>query len=988
MKRCVPALLFLSLFLLSGRFLSGQRLDHVQGELLIQLKPNVEARQLQSSFERFQGHPSSFELARRLRGPLRIGVWRFDHRRIHERRLLERLRAHPLVERAQFNHFLSLRSTIPNDPGFAEQWQYFNTGQNGGLAGADFDTDLAWDLTTGGRTPGGEEIVVCVIDNGIDPAHEDLRDNLWTNPFEVPDNGIDDDENGYVDDYRGWNTGLENDRIDLEPVDDEHGTPVAGIIGARGNNGVGVSGVNWQIRLMIVAGGTGVESEALEAYAYPLAQRRRYNASNGRAGAFVVATNASWGRDFVDPAEFPLWCALYDTLGAAGILNVAATANEEIDVDTDGDMPTGCTSDFLVGVTNLDGDNQKVRQAGYGRYSVDLGAYGEEVWTLRPEDRYGAFGGTSAATPHVTGAVALLYAASCSRLQYLAQFDPPAAALLAKDVLLRGAVPTSSLEGITLTGGRLNMLNSLALYLDECAGCQPPSALQAVPLSEQQLRLSWYQEPETNRVDLRWRPAGSNDWKVVRNVRSPFDLEGLASCTAYEVQLRGACGAAETGFTPTITLRTPGCCDRPRRFRLSARNARSAVLQWDPVDGAEHYQLRLRAPASGEERRLTVRTDIAFFNGLDACTDYEIAIRTVCPDQVSLFSAPIALTTLGCGPCFDLNYCIPDDAEADQEWIAEVQLHTLEHYSGPDQGYGNFTDMPTTQLVPGQTYPIRIVPGFADQRLFEYHRAWIDLNQDGAFQDEELVFDPGGASLNPVDGSITIPEDAPTGKTRLRVAMKFLDPAAPCGFIDRPFGEYEDYCLFIATEELACGGPLQPDTLAVGPDRAALQWASSQDADQYLFRYRAAGSPEWTVLGLAAPFVELEQLSACTTYEVQVKTVCGEWYGPFAEAFTFRTDCTTAVGPALAGALERVALFPNPTREQATLTLQLRRGLQRLRLVLYDVQGRSLQRQEQSLGPGTHQLPLDLSRLPVGVYYLRLQEEDGPGVVRRIVRVE
>jgi len=988
MKRCLLALCLLYFTVLPVEEVTAQRLDHIQGEMLIQLRPEADMRRLLAEFNRFQGRNTHFRIVRQLQGPMRSWVCRFDHTRIHEGRLLERLRAHPLIENAQFNHFLTLRSTIPDDPDFARQWQYFNTGQGGGLPGADFDIDLAWDFTTGGRTPGGDEIVVCIIDNGVDLDHEDLRDNLWTNQAEIPGNRIDDDENGYIDDYRGWNTALQNDRIDLEPVDDIHGTPVAGIIGARGNNGKGVSGVNWQVRLMVVSGGTGVESEALEAYAYPLAQRRRYNASGGLEGALVVATNASWGRDFVDPSEFPLWCALYDTLGAAGILNIAATSNEEINVDEQGDMPTGCGSDFLIGVTNIDGNNDKIEKAGFGRRSVDLGAYGEDVWTLDRGNRYGRFGGTSAATPHVSGAVALLYGAACSRLQYLTQFDPPAAALLAKDYILRGAVPTGSLENITLTGGRLNILNSLALYLDECSACAPPSALRAAPLDETRTRLLWHQDPGVEKVDLRWRPAGATDWKVVRNVRSPFELEGLSACTAYEVQLSSTCGGRQSDYTPGFFFTSDGCCELPDRFRLSVRNEASAVVQWDLVDGAEAYQLRLRTLETGAEEQITVRSDIAFFNSLDACAAYEVAIRTLCPEGPSSFGKQITLSTLGCGSCLDLPYCTPDGADARQEWIDEVQLHTLEHFSGSDDGYGDFTGLPTTQLARGATYPITITPGFAGQRLFEYHRVWIDYDQDGAFQDTELVFDPDGVSRNPVSGSVEIPADALTGKTRMRVAMKFLDPAGPCGFIDRPFGEYEDYCVFIVEEEAPCSPALKPDTLSVGFETASLQWTSSENADSYLLRYRDQARSEWTVMTVDEPQAELEELSACTTYEVQVKSICGELYGPFDETFTFNTDCTTSTAPQGPTALERVGVFPNPTRRSVTVDLELRQALDRLQLTLFDLNGRPLQNRELRLGAGSHQLTIELDLLPAGVYWLRLQDEQGRSVTRRVAKID
>ena len=145
----------------------------------------------------------------------------------------------------------------------------------GGTVGADIDADSAWAISTGGLTALGDTIVVCVIDGGIDLNHDDLTPNRWINYAEIPNNGIDDDNNGFVDDRLGWNTGAGNDNISGS----SHGTAVAGIIGAKGDNGTGVAGVNWDVKLMIVRGGSGVESEVLEAYTYPLNLRKKYDMS-------------------------------------------------------------------------------------------------------------------------------------------------------------------------------------------------------------------------------------------------------------------------------------------------------------------------------------------------------------------------------------------------------------------------------------------------------------------------------------------------------------------------------------------------------------------------------------------------------------------------------------------------------------------------------------------------------------------------------------
>jgi serine protease len=134
----------------------------------------------------------------------------------------------------------------PNDTYFFRQWHHLNTGSEGGLPGVDFDSDLAWDLNTGGMTELGDTIVLCVIDDGLDIAHYDIKGNLWRNYSEIPDNKLDDDQNGYVDDYYGWNSYKDGGIFDPG----FHGTPVCGIAAATGNNNLGVCGINWKVKLM------------------------------------------------------------------------------------------------------------------------------------------------------------------------------------------------------------------------------------------------------------------------------------------------------------------------------------------------------------------------------------------------------------------------------------------------------------------------------------------------------------------------------------------------------------------------------------------------------------------------------------------------------------------------------------------------------------------------------------------------------------------
>lgn len=175
-----------------------------------------------------------------------------------------------------------------------------------------------------------------------------MIDNIWYNRRETPNNGIDDDNNGYVDDYRGYDVRFGGNAAGNLGF---HGTAVNGIIGARGNNDIGI-GVNWNVKLMNFSN-VATDAEIVTAYEYAAKMRRRYNQTNGREGAFVVATNASFGKDFEQAVDHPLWCAAYDSLGVVGVLSAAATINKNVDVDAQGDMPSTCSSEYLLVVTNV-----------------------------------------------------------------------------------------------------------------------------------------------------------------------------------------------------------------------------------------------------------------------------------------------------------------------------------------------------------------------------------------------------------------------------------------------------------------------------------------------------------------------------------------------------------------------------------------------------------------------------------------------------------
>lgn len=455
--------------------------NHVPGNLLVMLDSDTDARQMQAELASFNGISTQLKIERTLSESMHIYLYSFDPIMINEDRMLASVRNHPHVKIVQFNHYVNERNTTPNDAQFTSMWDMNNTGANGGsgsIADSDIDAPEAWDITTGGLTAEGDSIVVAVIDGGFKLNHVDL--NFWKNYQEIANNGIDDDNNGYIDDRDGWNGANATDNI----VAQTHGTHVAGTVGAKGNNGIGVTGVNWNVKVMAISYGSSggsFEANVVASYAFARDQRRLYNQTNGAKGAFVVSTNSSFGVDMAMPASYPLWCAMYDSLGAVGILSAGATANANYDIDAVGDIPTACPSDWLITVTNTKSNDQKTSAAGYGLTTIDLGSPGTNITSTYysgSTDTYSSISGTSMATPHVAGTVALMLSVSCP--QFIADYkaNPAAMALVLKDSLLNATDAKASLSTQTVTGGRLNLYKSVKAVQNYClaTGINEPAA--------------------------------------------------------------------------------------------------------------------------------------------------------------------------------------------------------------------------------------------------------------------------------------------------------------------------------------------------------------------------------------------------------------------------------------------------------------------------------------------------------------------------------
>ncbi len=874
--------------------LQAQTLRYVLGDILVKTKEGQSVRELVNTFSSFERKQTDLRIIKSVSKPFNIWLLHFDHNRINENEFLQALRASKLVEEAQFNHIIKKR-VIPNDVQFINQWQYINSGSDGGIVDADLDAELAWDITTGGLTPLGDTIVACIIDDGLDLTHPDFEDNIWINHNEIPNNNIDDDANGFVDDYLGWNAYENNDDLTDVGLGGIHGTPVTGIVGAKGNNNIGVTGVNWNVKMMCVVGGGIDEAAALAAYTYPYMMRKKYNETGGLEGAFVVTTNASWGADFAFPNEAPLWCSFYDSLGMQGILNIGATANGNVNVETDGDLPSLCTSDHLVAVTNMNRTGNKENLAAYGATSIDLGAFGEGTYTTTLGGGYGAFGGTSGAAPHVTGTVALMYAAPCEYLTALAKSNPSAANNLIKQYILDGVDHSTSLENITVSEGRLNINETLQLLVSNCntTTCTPAFSLNATDITDIGATLNWQNLSNVDSVEVRYKKINESDWQNSIVVGTSASIADLTFCTDYEFQVQSFCEGTNSGYSASFVF-TTSCCDIPSGLTVDAKTDASINLSWENMPLAVDYTLRYKIRNTSSWASINASSNTVALTDLALCKDYEIQIRSNCSTgEMSDFSSTMIVRTKGCGACLDGDYCALYGEDTSGEWIGTVKFNTISNSSGNDpSGYQDFTNL-STDVVIGLAYDMSLKPGLGIAGVTEYFLVWIDFNQNNIFENEEIVFDPGTTTNTTITKNIIIPPTALEGATRMRVAMRFSQkPEASCGSFD--FGEVEDYCInIISTTE--CLAPVNIASSIEG-NTLSLNWLGLSSIDSYTIELHPIGSSDWTTYSTDEMSITIPNLSDCTDYEYRIQSVCDGTGGNLSDIISFTTsNCSPCV---------------------------------------------------------------------------------------------
>lgn len=511
-------LLVASVLLVGADGLPGQALppglgrptpsSYVPGEVLVQFNSAVSDAEVAMAFQQARLGAFRQVLTPAMQDQGLIGITRAATAMPVETavRLLQNL---PGVDFAEPN-WVAIREELPDDPYYTEGWLW-------GLFGDDLLGGVSSPIGPDGTTNpygsqaekawaagfiGSRDVYVGVVDGGFQLDHPDLAANLWTNPGEIPGNGIDDDGNGYIDDIHGWNAAGENGSVTYEdPINDTHGSHVAGTIGAVGNNGIGVVGVNWNVTLisgkMFGTNGNSV-LDGIQAVDYMTALKTR-------KGLNVVALNHSWSSTGFSQA-------LLDAISRAaqaGILSVCSAANNTNNNDLSPRYPasldtTGSVGyDAVVAVAAINRAGGLASYSNWGQTSVDLGAPGgdrvdlsnpslrdpdHEIVSTIPIDGYGLKRGTSMAAPHVTGAIAL----------YSSIHPASTAPQTRSDLLWYGTRPLPALAGITVTGGTLDIGTLMEVPVNTLPTPVAPTGLQAL-------------NGVGGRVDLTWSDASPNE---------------------------------------------------------------------------------------------------------------------------------------------------------------------------------------------------------------------------------------------------------------------------------------------------------------------------------------------------------------------------------------------------------------------------------------------------------------------------------------------
>jgi len=588
----------------SAKRLQGQ-IPAAMGEWIVRIKPDspsdpgalLKGNSVNTELSD-QARKSIRSVGESLRGTLKaeirrsgIQLWDFNaDSSAQMEEVVKQLLSDPLIEYVEPNYPLYALG-VPNDERFDELWGLRNQGQSTGTPDADIDADDAWEIETGST-----EVVVAVIDTGVDYNHPDLRNNMWINSGEVPENGLDDDGNGYVDDVYGYDFA----NNDGDPFDDNrHGTHCAGTIGAEANNGIGVAGVSQRVSVMPVKflGGGGRGST------YGAVQSIHYAVDNGA----VILSN-SWGGGGASQA-------LEDAISYAndrGVLFVAAAGNKYSNNDIFPNFPSNYDIPNVLAVAATDRSDEKARFSSYGKETVHLGAPGVEILSSTPEGQYGFLSGTSMATPHVAGAAALLKA-----------YNPEISGQEMKALLIDSVDRIDSMAATTISGGRLNVFRALQNATPQWVMISSPASGSIAPAQGAEIELL---------IDSTGLSSEVYHAKLVVRLSEPYRID-------IEVPIDLSMGIPSSSAASAVLLAPEGLVTQSAIYSDRVR------ISWDQVEGATGYRIQRSETLGGDYFDIGTTTELTFDDpSSDPDTLYYYRVSAIYGDEVSHYSSGLAAT--------------------------------------------------------------------------------------------------------------------------------------------------------------------------------------------------------------------------------------------------------------------------------------------------------------------------------------------------------
>ncbi len=547
---CIYGGILLMILCLPFSYLHAQTADYVPGQVLIKMKDNKSATQKNALKNQMDGETiKTFP-------ELGIELWKVKSAatKTATKSLIDKYQNHPDIEFIEPDYYIGFTGTIPDDPLFGVQWALNNTGQNGGTPDADIDAPEAWDIISGSPS-----VAAAIIDNGISWTHEDLVDNIWQNMGEDADgdgqviewngtawvfdsgdeNGIDDDGNGYVDDFIGWDF-ADNDN---NPLGGIHGTYVSSVAGATGDNGIGMSGVSQDIQLagLKIAKNVSLSLPSVSA---------GVEAINYAVAMGMPVSNNSWG--WQGSGNNTLYAAIQNA-DVNGHLFVTAAGNNGSDNDVASFYPGAYNLDNIIVVANSDRNDELYYSSNFGATSVDIVAPGTGLTLCKNNNGYITLSGgsTSYASPHLVGACALLWELYPNKTHYEI-----------KEAILNSVDQAPALAGKCVSDGRLNLYNALTYYMP----CRYKDSLALVALYNSTNGIPW----DLSQPLDTWYGVILNGNDCVKQLRLqskqitgtiPQELGNLSSLTVlwlYNNQLTGTIPPQLGNLSNLVNLRLYG----------------------------------------------------------------------------------------------------------------------------------------------------------------------------------------------------------------------------------------------------------------------------------------------------------------------------------------------------------------------------------------------------------------------------------------------